>query len=170
MVPVQVRGVLSFLSPGEHCNSSPELPVCVGNEPQQESRILLHISTSPELWEISQSDLTGARARWRGSTYTGKQCRFQKVTLHTILHYWHPSPGSSGSPQKGGPSRTSPRADTPSADLQPACVTSLQVPLVLLFKLWLQICLPPAFCPQETGCSSHRWVGATLRSGAWCCI
>lgn len=53
MIPVQVRGVLSFLSLGEHRNSPSELPVCVGNELQQEPRILLHVSISPELWEIA---------------------------------------------------------------------------------------------------------------------
>lgn len=135
VVPVQVKGVLSFPSPGEHHYSPSELPVHAGNEPQQEPQILLHVSNFPELWEISQSDLIGAWVCWHGSTYIGKQCCFQKVTLHTILHYWHPSSGSSGSPQKGRPPRTS-RADSPSADLQPACVTSLQVPLVHLLKLW----------------------------------
>lgn len=48
-------------------------------------------------------------------------------------------------PQKGRPSRTSSRADTPSAGSQPACVTSLQVPLVHLLKLQLQTCLPQHF-------------------------
>lgn len=151
VVPMQVRGVLSFLFPGEHHNSPSELPVHDGNEPQQEPQILLHVSNSPELWDISQSDLICAWACWHGSTYIGKQCCFQKVTLHTILHYWHPSSGSSGSSQENRPPRTSPRADTPSADLQPACVSSLQVPLVHLFKLWLQTCLPQHFALKMQG-------------------
>lgn len=53
MVLVQARGVLDILPPGEHRNSPPEIPACVGNEPQQEPQIPPHLAISPELWEIS---------------------------------------------------------------------------------------------------------------------
>lgn len=60
MVPVQARGVLELLPPGGEHTSPLEIPACMGNEAQQETQSLPHLTISPELWEVSQSDLISA--------------------------------------------------------------------------------------------------------------
>lgn len=60
MVPVKAKEVLGLLPPGEDHTSPLEIPACMGNEPQQEPQNLPHLTISPELWEISESDLMSA--------------------------------------------------------------------------------------------------------------
>lgn len=110
------------------------IPAHVRNEPEQEPQALLHFAVSPELWEVSHSDLISAPKHWHGAICrygiweampSGSSIfRLQEAARNTILRCPYPSHGSSVSPRRWTITGTSPNTDTGGGTLQPACIVS----------------------------------------------
>lgn len=110
------------------------IPAHVRNEPEQEPQALLHLAVSPELWEVSHSDLISAPKHWHGAICrygvweampSGSSIfRLQEAARNTVLRCPYPSHGSSVCPRRWTITGTSPNTDTGGGTLQPACIVS----------------------------------------------